>query len=100
MNSSSPSLMPFNSWTRKNSIKKKGTEVPFFRPGLSRPRHVAGRRLRRRIALEPGARDRRKAAALHVDLRFLRPAFGRGFHQREHVERLDELVVGLAHLHL
>src|SRR5258708_10069452 len=94
--------MPFSAWTRKNSILKlkRGPQPPskyFFQ---LRPSHIARSRLRRRVGLQARIGHRREPAAFHVDLRFLRPAFGGGLDQREDEQRLDQLVVALAHLDL
>src|SRR5512134_3138588 len=96
--------MPFRVWTRKNSMAETKTGSDGAPRGCAcrrlRPLHLAGGRLRLGGRLEARVRDRREAAALHVELRVLGPAPGRGLHQGEHVERLDQLVVSLAHLDL
>src|SRR5688572_31017721 len=101
MNSSSPKPMPFSVWTRKNSIdQKKGAVWPLLGSCLLRPLHLARRRLRRGGGLEARVGDRGEAAVFHVDLGFPGPALRCQLVQREHIERLDELVVALAHLDL
>src|SRR3990172_7034111 len=93
--------MPFRVWTRTNSIaeKKTGSVAPRFQvTRRSGALHLAGGRLRRRERLEPGVGHRREAAAFHVDLRLFRPAPGGSLVKGEDVQRLNQLVVGLAHL--
>src|SRR5437868_5526190 len=94
--------MPFRSWMRKNSTdKKSGRSAPPFSvaPALG-PLHLAGGRLRRGVALQARVGLEAEAGLLHVVLHLFRPAPGSGLVHRGEIKRLDELVVGLAHLDL